>query len=125
MAFSVSQWQDLGEFDEIRIDRISPDDAPSLQEVGVTTTLKGAALGHFAGFFNRRYRENDYLWGRLHAAERLIDIVVDAAGQPDVDVAGMKQRAFAAILKAEAPHLSKIGDLIGTLTARLASPRAE
>lgn len=124
MAFSVSQWQDLGEFDEIRIDRISPDDAPSLQEAGVATTLKGAALGHFAGFFNRRYRENDYLWGRLHAAERLIDIVVDAAGRPDVDVAGMKQRAFAAILKAEAPHLAKIGDLIGTLSAKLASPPA-
>jgi len=125
MAFSVSQWQDLGEFDEIRIDRISPDDAPSLREAGVPTALKGAALGHFAGFFNRRYRENDYLWGRLHAAERLIDIVFDAAGRPDIDIRAVKHRAFASILAAEAPHLAKVGDLIGMLNARLASPPAE
>lgn len=125
MAFSVSQWQDLGEFDEIKIDRISPDDAPGLREAGATATLQGAALGHFAGFFNRRYRENDYLWGRLHAAERLIDIVMDAAGRRDPDVRSIKERAFAAILKAEAPHLAKIGDLIGSLSARLASPDGE
>jgi hypothetical protein len=28
---------------------------------------------------SRSIRENDYLWGRLHGAERLIDIVCSAA----------------------------------------------
>ena len=31
--------------------------------------------GSFGAFFSRAYRENDYLWGRLHGAERLIDII--------------------------------------------------
>lgn len=115
MAFSVSQWQDLGEFDEIRIDRISPDDARMLREGGTAATLKGIGFAHFAAFFNRRYRENDYLWGRLHAAERLIDIAHDAAGRPEIDVAALKRRAFAAILEAETPHLLQIQALIAEL----------
>lgn len=129
MAFSVSQWQDLGEFDEIRIDRISPDDARMLRAGGTAATLKGIGFAHFAAFFNRRYRENDYLWGRLHAAERLIDIAHDAAGRPEIDTARLKRRAFAAILAAETPHLLHIQDLIAELKHDVevmpASPRAE
>lgn len=115
MAFSVSQWQDLGEFDEIRIDRISPDDAQMLRSGGTAATLKGIGFAHFAAFFNRRYRENDYLWGRLHAAERLIDIAHDAAGRPEIDIAALKRRAFTAILDTETPHLLHIQDLIAEL----------
>ncbi|MBT7665142.1 MAG: patatin-like protein, partial [Rhodospirillaceae bacterium] len=79
LAFTVTSWRDVGEFDEIRVDRISPDDANSLRHGSADTILKGVGLGHFAAFFSRRHRENDYLWGRLHGAERLIDIVVDSA----------------------------------------------
>ena len=41
---------------------------------------RAAGLGSFAAFLSRSYRENDYLLGRLHAIDRLIDIVYDAAG---------------------------------------------
>ena len=40
--------------------------------------LQGVKLGNFGAFFRRADRENDYLWGRLHAADRLIDLVYDA-----------------------------------------------
>ena len=43
---------------------------------GVAATLKGIEFNNFGAFFSRSYRENDYLWGRLHGAERMIDIML-------------------------------------------------
>ena len=70
----------VDEFDEIKVDRLSPDDALALRAVG-GGRLKGAQFNAFGAFFSRAYREHDYLWGRLHGAERLIDIV--ASTLPD------------------------------------------
>ena len=88
LTFSVTSWRDLGEFDEIRVDRISPEDARTLRRGAAAGTLKGTAFLHFGAFFSRAFRENDYLWGRLHAIDRLIDIVCDSAGP---DVAGARR----------------------------------
>ena len=110
------QGDGLDEFDEIKVDRISPDDAQTLVAGGAHATLKGLQFNAFGAFFSRGWRENDYLWGRLHAAERLIDIVASSA--PDaVDVTALKQAAFRAILVAEKPHLTRIGDLLERLDA--------
>ena len=70
------QGEGLDEFDPVRIDRISPDDATTIRAGGAAATLKGMQFHKFGAFFSRAYRENDYLWGRLHGADRLIDIVV-------------------------------------------------
>jgi len=120
LTFSVTQWRDLGEFDAIRVDRISPDDAVAIRSGNAASVLKGVELKHFGAFFSRAHRENDYLWGRLHAAERLIDIVYDAARTEATSIAGpdiaaLKRRAFLAILDAEAPHLGMSADLIAAL----------
>ena len=68
---------------------------------------------------SRAYRENDYLLGRLHALDRLIDIVCDAAGidpkTDRIDVLALKKRGFAAILAAEEPHLTRSRELIARL----------
>lgn len=40
--------------------------------------LTGIKLGHFAGFYRRSWRANDYLWGRLDAATRITDLIVDS-----------------------------------------------
>ncbi len=125
LAFTVTSWRDIGEFDEIRVDRISPDDATSLHRDGAEAVLKGVGLGHFAAFFSHRHRENDYLWGRLHGAERLIDIVVSCAGLEDaadgIDVVAMKKRAFTAILDSEALHLKQSADLLAELRQEVAA----
>ena len=34
--------------------------------------LAGTALGHFGAFLQKLWRQNDILWGRLDAAERII-----------------------------------------------------
>jgi patatin-related protein len=101
----ISEWHELEEHREIRVDRISPADAssPKIKEIG--TRLMGAKLRHFAGFLSRSIRENDYLWGRLHGAERLIDIVCSAAAAENalkgIDIKTIKKSAFRSILDTE------------------------
>ena len=107
----------LDEFDPIKVDRIAPDDATSIRGGGAEATLKGIQFNNFGAFFSRAYRENDYLWGRLHGAERLIDITISTAPtrlRPG-RVAALKRRIFRAILDAEEPRLTAIGPLIASL----------
>lgn len=128
LTFSITNWRDLDEFDEIRVDRLSPDDAQTLRRGDASATLKGIQFHHFGAFFCLAYRQNDYLWGRLHAAERLIDIVLDAAklegAGEEIDALALKTAAFEAILRAEATQLSECGDLISALSADVAKLRA-
>ncbi|MCB2108981.1 MAG: patatin-like protein, partial [Rhodobacteraceae bacterium] len=125
LTFSVTNWRDLDEFDEIRVDRVSPNDSQMLRKGGASATLKGVQFYHFGAFFSLQYRQNDYLWGRLHAAERLIDIVIDAArledADGDVDIAAIKKAALGAILDEEEKHLSGCQDLIAELRRDLAA----
>lgn len=114
----------IDEFNEIKVDRLSPDDALSLRHIG-GGALKGAQFNAFGAFFSRAFREHDYLWGRLHSAERLIDIVASAlppeAGLPDATLADLKRRAFRAIVDAERANLALIPDLLAALDRELAA----
>lgn len=102
-------------FEELKVDRISPDDAVALRKGGTRACLKGWQLNAFAAFFSRAYRENDYLWGRLHAAERLVDIVASAVPEVSLDDRHWKGLLFRAILAAERPHLQQAQPLIDEL----------
>jgi patatin-related protein len=97
------------EFDPIKVDRISPDDCSSIRSGGTQTTLRGIEFYNFGAFFSRAYRENDYLWGRLHGAERMIDLVVSAlpesATLPPEEVQALKHEAFLSILDEEESRL--------------------
>lgn len=112
----------LDELDEIKVDRISPDDAPALAHVG-GRALKGALFRKFGAFFSRAYREHDYLWGRLHGAERMIDLVVSSVptrSRPDPEtLARLRREVFRAIVAAERPHLRSIKDTIRALEVAL------
>ncbi len=121
LTFPVLPWREAGEFNEIRVDRISAQDAIGIDRLG-TFRLKGIAFNQFAAFLSRAYRENDYLLGRLHAIDRLIDIVSDAAGaefRMRSDVAALKKRGFLRILDAEEPHLPTCAMMIAELRAAL------
>lgn len=106
---------------EILVDRISPDDAATLRLEDEGPVLRGGTLAGFGGFFSRSTRENDYLWGRLHAVDRLFDILAGAAAGPlaeaGVDIVAFKKRALARVLQQEAGRLERIGDLISRLQA--------
>lgn len=94
----------LTEYDPVKVDRISPDDARSIREGGTSATLRGTEFYNFGAFFSRAYRENDYLWGRLHGAERMIDLVCSTLDTPlpDDTCMNFKREAFLAILDEEA-----------------------
>jgi patatin-related protein len=121
LTLPVMPWREAGEFNEIRIDRISAQDAAGIARLGAFH-LQGAAFNQFAAFLSRAFRENDYLLGRLHAADRLIDIVCDAAGAdaltPD-EIAAHKRRAVLRILAAEEPHLPTCHAMIAQMRAAL------
>jgi len=126
LTFTLPDWRDLGEHDEIRVDRISPVDAVSLRAEATSSTLKGAELRHFAGFFSRALRESDYLWGRLDGAERLIDIICDAAS-PDIlldqqEIKNFKIAAFRAIINTEQKHVED-QSLLSTLRSTISAHR--
>ena len=111
------QGEGLDEFDAIKVDRIAPDDAVTIRSGGADATLKGIQFNNFGAFFSRAYRENDYLWGRLHGADRLVDITVSTSSKrlPAGRVAALKRRLFHAILDEEAPRLTAIAPLIESL----------
>ena len=113
------QGEGLDEFDPIKVDRIAPEDAGSIRQGGAEATLKGIQFNTFGAFFSRAYRENDYLWGRLHGAERMIDIVVSAlpprARMKPGRVAAIKRQAFHAILDEEEERLGAVPGLIDAL----------
>ena len=116
---AVPQGEGLDEFDPIKVDRISPNDAVAIRKGGPQATLKGLQFNSFGAFFSRAYRENDYLWGRLHGAERMIDIVVSSlpprARMKPGRIAAIKRQAFHTILDEEEERLSAVPGLIDAI----------
>lgn len=49
--------------------------------------LAGLELGHFAAFYRRAWRANDFMWGRLDAAARIVEVLVDSERAREVDSA--------------------------------------
>jgi len=109
---------DLLEVDEIRVDRISPVDCGHLHE-NDKAPLMGTGLFNFGAFFSRKARENDYLWGRIHASNRLVDFVLNSAGLANVpdgfDSDMFKCRLINSILDNEERYTRYSADLIERL----------
>jgi len=119
----------LTEFDPVKVDRISPDDARSIRPGGTHATLRGVEFYNFGAFFSRAYRENDYLWGRLHGAERMIDLVVSALGDdasfPVEELQQFKHDAFLAILDREEERLKADPTLVPGIRAEVVALRPD
>jgi patatin-related protein len=124
-TYALLQGEGLDEFDTIKVDRISPDEAQSIRKGDATATLKGIQFNSFGAFFSRSYRENDYLWGRLHGSERLIDIIIstlpDTHSLTSEKVKLLKQSIFNAILDEEALRCTAITPLILQLRLEVAA----
>jgi patatin-related protein len=112
---------DVVELDEVQVVRVSPLDTNRLTpqdengQPNKRLKLRGVALGHFGAFFRRSWRENDYLWGRLDGAQRLLWLL----GDPE-DAAAKK--AFRAIAKEEGPKLTKASGLLANVRRYADSP---
>jgi patatin-related protein len=113
----------MTEFDPVKVDRISPDDAQSIRSGGALDTLRGVEFYNFGAFFSRVYRENDYLWGRLHGAERVIDLISSTLPEADpidhAELARLKRDAFIAILDEEETRLRADPSLVPKIRAEV------
>jgi patatin-related protein len=112
LLFPIQALSDVGERDNVEIIRISPRDTHRIPVPPSTSHSKliGAETHHFGAFLSRRGREQDYLWGRLDGAERLIGILLGEA--PEVDQDRWCKEAFAAILAEDAEALPNASTLI-------------
>ncbi len=117
--------ENINELDPAKVDRISPNDCPSIRAGGAAETLRGIEFYNFGAFFSRAYRENDYLWGRLHGAERMIDLVASALPSGNImaseELAALKREAFLTILAEEEPRLSADPQLVPRIRAEILS----
>ena len=118
----------LTEFDPVKVDRISPDDCPAIRRGGAQASLRGVEFYNFGAFFSRAYRENDYLWGRLHGAERMVDLIASAlpdnAGLDAATLAAFKREAFLAVLDEEDGRLEAEPGLVPRLRAEVLAEKA-
>jgi hypothetical protein len=122
LTFPLMRWREVGEFEEVLVDRISAQDTTILRGIDCAEQVRGVDFDHFAAFLSRAFRENDYLLGRLHALDRLIDIVCNSAGANavrDLDVVGLQMRGFKQILDAEEPHLPNSRAMIAKIRSGL------
>jgi patatin-related protein len=112
LLFPIQSVAGAGERDNVEVLRMSPRDAHLLHKPGGGNKLDGIGFAHFRGFFKRQYRENDYLWGRLDAAERMIGIVL---GTDHPEFRSWCGRAFIAILDEEDQALGLVKPLVADL----------
>ncbi|MEV7102984.1 DUF3376 domain-containing protein [Streptomyces atroolivaceus] len=85
--------------------RLSPSSmSPLVEDPGLARLgdkkLYGLRLGHFGAFIDPKWRESDFVWGRLDAAHHLLSLFA----LPDGSRPEFERRLHRAILKEEAPR---------------------
>jgi hypothetical protein len=119
MLYPLQALSDVAERDTVRVARMSPRDSTLLEPVHEGGKVLGARLGHAYAFFSREARENDYLWGRLDAAERVVrllliektmengkETIVPGTSHPDYR--SWCKEVFLAVLAEDSAHLPAI-----------------
>ena len=92
--------------------------------------MLGAQLGHGYAFFSQKARENDYLWGRLDAAERVVRLLLTRTtvedgkdkvipGDSHPDYQSRCRQVFGAVLEEDSAHLPTIEDDIEALKVQI------
>jgi patatin-related protein len=84
LVFPLQSLSGAGERDYVEVYRMSPVDCTLLtpDPAQRRSKLDGMSIHHFGAFFKRSGREQDYLWGRLDAAERLVKLLLDIRKEP-------------------------------------------
>jgi patatin-related protein len=118
LLYPVQALSQIGEGDAIEVVRVSPHEA-TLLPVPEGGKVEGKREHHFYAFFSREARENDYLWGRLDAAEQLVRLLVDSSNGDEPIRAWCKQ-LFEAILDEEEQALTNIKPKLARLRTEVA-----
>ena len=124
LIFPIIALARLPQLTQIGVTRFSPLDASRLTPVDnngaeLPHKLRGTALAHFGGFFDKEWRENDYLWGRLDGAELVLGLLSRTAG--GADLAGHVDDALTAILTTESQSLPLMREIMARLAGQVRS----
>ncbi|GAB3593887.1 hypothetical protein GCM10027446_16810 [Angustibacter peucedani] len=130
LIFPTVALAQLPQFTPITVTQFSPLTAMALPTPD-GGKLRGVSLHHFGGFVDASWRENDYLWGRLDAAELLLRMLRSSApghaqqtpkdAAEAAELAGPRLRgALQAVLGAE-QDLHRVTDARQTLAERVAA----
>ncbi len=101
----------------VRVERVSPADARTLEDT--FDGLRCRDFMGFLGFFHRGHREHDYLWGRLHGADRIVDLLANQPGADPDQLKRVRADLFDAILERERRRLHECPDLLQRLAERV------
>ncbi len=132
LIFPTVALAELPQFTPITVSQFSPLTALALRAKDPGGhKLRGVSLHHFGGFIDAGWRENDYLWGRLDAAELLLRMLrTSAPGHPPVTPTSPEHAAaiagrwlgpaLGAVLASE-PGMQRNPDLIDDLKPQIAA----
>lgn len=83
VIFPILYGTDGSEGEQIDVIRISPEDALGLIDERTTGLHKlgGRNLANFGAFMEKRWRQNDIMWGQLDGAERIISSLISDTEQ--------------------------------------------
>ena len=126
LIFPVIWLAKLPQLTPVSVQRFSPLDATCLTAVNSDGTpkddpsakLDGTSIRHFGAFFEKPWRQNDYLWGRLDGAELAMRLLGRQSGAA-VDLTGYLRSALTAILTTEQAGLGQIGPVCRALAAQV------
>jgi patatin-related protein len=139
MIFPTISMTRLPQFTPIGVSQFSPLMATKLtaldEKGNPTEKLMGIPFKHFAGFFDAKSRENDYLWGRLDGVELILRLLqeVDRSDAPSAAEAGGVDESIphladglTAVLDTEADlkRISKLRESLKKQVANLADVEA-
>jgi patatin-related protein len=113
LLYPIQSLSQLGEGDAIEVVRISPRES-TLLPAPDGMPVKGVKLGHFYAFFSRPARENDYLRGRLDAAEQLTRLLLAATGST-TPLSQTCKPLLQAILDEDGAALTNIGHTVAAI----------
>jgi patatin-related protein len=111
LLYPIQHLANAGEMDAVQVVRLSPYEARVLQ-TPPADKVQGKKLFHFGAFFDRKARENDYLWGRLDGAANLIAVIL---GKNHPAYRAWCIKAFDAILHEEGDALTHIKQTVQRL----------
>jgi patatin-related protein len=130
LILTVVSTAKLPQLAPITVRRFSPLDATCLQAVDDSGVLKpdpsaklnAVTIRHFGAFFDKSWRENDYLWGRLDGAE-LVMRLLSRHSDGGLDFTEPLRSALASILETEQADLSQIGPVCNALAHQVRNIR--
>jgi len=123
ILFPIQHLGDVDERDQIEVQRWSPRGDRLLSPPLDGPKLAGSRLGHFGAFLDADGRQRDYLWGRLDACERLIQVLVPGGERNTRACEPWFVEAALAILDEEQEHLPGGRPLINALRPDLEARR--